>query len=72
MSSRHDLKKMNEEMLLKNWLTNDLQKEIECYFPSGEDLIIDKFKNTCVRDPGAFHRNCQKMFPEHRIFASSK
>ena len=56
-----------KELGEKDWITEDLLREIQSCLPSPEDVGADG-----KRDPGALRRNCEKLFPVGRTFASFK
>ena len=60
-----------KKMTSKNWITHDLQAEIESNYPAVDEIHIDLVTGICKRDLDAFKRKCELMFPKGRIFMSS-
>jgi hypothetical protein len=57
--------------LQKNWLTSELVREIEAFFPTKEE-ISNTAEGDNVRDLEAFMVKAAKMLPKSRILASLK
>ena len=72
MRTRNNLKVTGEAMLKYNWMTEELIEEIETHYLKTEHFIMDRFKNSCKRKISAFTHHCSIMFPQGRLFASSK
>ena len=49
-----------------DWLTPDVVREIEQYYPKQEDIDTE----AGVRNGESFKRNCEKLFPKDRVFTS--
>jgi hypothetical protein len=62
MVASHDI------FLKKDWLTPGLTAEIHRHFPQNEDICAESGQ----RSMESFKVHCFQLFPEHRVFASSK
>ena len=54
-----------------NWITEDLNCEIESYYRSTDEIRINKVTRICTRDIDALKRKCLKLYPTGRIFTSN-
>ena len=61
---------VNKEMRKKCWITDEMSQEIRHYYPTREEMHIDKVLGDCTRDLEAFSRKCEALFPEGRTFMS--
>jgi hypothetical protein len=62
MVASHDI------FLKKDWLTPGLTAEIHRHFPQNEDICAESGQ----RSMESFKEHCLQLFPEHRVFASSR
>jgi len=69
--SNEMVEETGKKMTSKNWITHDLQAEIESNYPAVDEIHIDLVTGICKRDLDAFKRKCELMFPKGRIFMSS-
>ena len=60
-----------KQMTNNNWITHDLQAEIESNYPAVDEIHIDLVTGTCKRDLDAFKTKCELIFPKGCIFMSS-
>ena len=60
-----------KKMKTENWMTHDLQAEIESNYPTVDEIQVDIVTGICKRNLEAFRTKCLLMFHMGQVFMSS-
>ena len=67
--SRNDPQLMKKVLSQKNWITEELHREIHLLFPTADEIKNNATNERCML---SFKEKAKKLFPVGRVFASNK